>query len=203
MNARALVSKLSVILGAMLFLAPVIWAAEDKPTEEENTILKLVLKQPYDDGGYTVVSSKTYLFNGSGSDTYKQFKERKKYIVDGLQTNGVSLAKLVDRLFERNKKSEQLTIESSLKDGYLIDADHKYEAYFKKDGGGWKKWHTENPKAHGSTTVSLPIYDQKTGLFLIYMGFQSGPLAGEGFVILFRFKDGELKELNRVMMWIS
>jgi hypothetical protein len=96
-----------------------------------------------------------------------------------------------------------LTIESSVKDGYLIDFDKKYEKYFEKGGGGWDKWYKENPKAHGSTTVSLPVYDQKAGLVLVYMGTQSHWLAGSGWVILYRYQNGELKELNRAIMYIS
>ena len=85
----------------------------------------------------------------------------------------------------------------------MIDFDGKYKKYFKNDGGGWEKWYKENPKAHGSTTVSLPVYDRKTGCVLEYKGTQSHWLAGSGWVILYKYEKGELKEINRVMLWIS
>jgi hypothetical protein len=193
--------RLATIFVALLVLASTTWAADSNSTEENNTILKLVLKHSFDDGGYTVVSPDTG-FHG-GEDSAKEIKERKQYILDNLQTNGVSLGKLVDRLFEQNKKSVRLTIESSLKDGYLIDSGRKFDKYFEKGGGGWDKWYKENPKAHGSTTVSLPVYDKAAGLVLVYTGTQSHWLAGSGYVILYQYKNGELTEINRVMMWIS
>jgi len=85
----------------------------------------------------------------------------------------------------------------------VIDYDGKFANYFKEDGGGWEKWYKENPKAHGITTVSLPAYDPKTGLVLLYMGTQVHWLAGSGRVILYSYEKGELKELKRLEMWIS
>jgi hypothetical protein len=179
-----------------------VWAADNNATEEENTILALVLKRSYTDGGYTVVAPENGFSPMAGDDS-NEIKQSKKYVAERFQTNGVALTKLVDRLFERNRKPVRLTIKSSPKDGYLIDFDGKYQKYFEKDGGGWEKWYKENPKAHGSTQVSLPVYDQKTGLVLVYTGTQSHWLAGSGWIILYRYEKGGLKELNKVMMWIS
>jgi hypothetical protein len=72
-----------------------------------------------------------------------------------------------------------------------------------KDGGGWEKCYKETPKAHGNTTVSIPVYDKKTGIVLVYMGTQSHWLAGSGWIIAYEYKEGKLKEMKRVMLWIS
>ncbi|MGA3283734.1 MAG: hypothetical protein ABSD57_04660 [Verrucomicrobiota bacterium] len=195
-------TRLSTVLVALVLAAANVWAAGDKMTEQEGTILALVLRQSYTDGGYTVVSPEAGLSHMDAGDS-KEVKDSKKYIRDHLQTNGVDVAKLVDRLFERNKKAVRLSIKSSPKDGYIVDYDGKYEKYFKKDGGGWERWYKENPNAHVSTTVSLPIYDEKSGLVLVYKGIQTHWLAGSGWMILYRYEKGELKELKKVMMWIS
>jgi len=187
---------------ALALAATGAWAAEAKATDEENTILTLVLKRPYADGAYTVVHPDTGMSH-MGGDGAKEIKQSKMYIAERLQTNGIIVTKLVDRLFERNEKPVRLTLKSSPKDGYVIDFDGKYKKYFKNDGGGWEKWYKENPKAHGSTTVSLPVYDRKTGCVLEYKGTQSHWLAGSGWVILYKYEKGELKEINRVMLWIS
>lgn len=187
---------------ALVLAAAGIRAADDNPTEEENTILTLVLKRSYTDGGYTIVAPETG-WSHMRSDNPEEMRQTKKYIAEHLQTYGVAAAKLIDRLFERNKKPVRLTIKSSPKDGYLIDFDGKYRKYFEKDGGGWEKWYKENPKAHGYTCVSLPVYDQKSGLVLVYVGTQVHWLAGSGSVILYRYKNGKLKELKEVMIWIS
>ena len=197
MNRRA-----AIAFVACLLPTSVVWAADNKATEAENKILALVLKRSFPDGGFTVVAPETG-FTRLESDDAKGIRQSKNYIAEHLRTNGIVVSKLVDRLFERNKQPVQLTLVSSQKDGYVIDLDGKFASYFKKDGGGWKKWYKENPKAHGSTTVSLPIYDQKAGLVLVYTGTQSDWLAGTGWVILYRYKNGELKEINKVMMWIS
>lgn len=178
-----------------------IWAGDNKPTDLENTILTLVLKRTYPDHGYTVVNSGARLFHFEKDS--KSIKESKEYIRKELKNKEVDQARLVERLFERNKQALRLSIKSSEKDGYIFDYDGKYAAYFEKDGGGWVKWYQENPKAHGNTTVSLPVYDAKSGLVLVYTGSQTHWRAGSGWVILYKYEKGELKELKRVMMWVS
>lgn len=103
----------TAIAFVVLALAPTgVCAADNNATEEENTILTLVLKRSYTEGGYTVVDPETRLSH-MDSDDPKEIKQTKKYIVEQLQTNGVVVTKLVDRLFERNKKPVRLTIKSS------------------------------------------------------------------------------------------
>lgn len=194
--------RLSKVLVALVLAAAGVWAADNKPTDQENTILALVLKRPYADGGYTVVCPEARLFHMDVDDS-EQVKQSKKYIREHLQTNGVDVARLVDRLFERNKQPVRLSIKSSPEDGYIVDYDGKYQKYFEKDGGAWERWYKKNPNAHGSTTVSLPVYDEKSGLVLVYKGTQMHWLAGAGWIILYKYEKGELKELKKVMMWIS
>jgi len=198
-------TRLLTVLVALVLTAENVWAAEeanDKMTAQEGIILALALQQSYTDGGYTVVSPEARLSHMDFGNS-KEVKDSKKYIRDHLQTNGVNVAKLVDRLFERNKRDVRLSIKSSPKNGYIVDYDGKYGKYFEKNGGGWEKWYKENPNAHGSTAVSLPVYDEKNGLVLVYKGTQSHWLAGSGWIILYRYEKGELKELKKVMMWIS
>jgi hypothetical protein len=191
---------LLVFMGSIV-TATNVWAAEGKSTEQENNFLTLVLKRSYPDGGYTVVSPEAKLSHMDIRDSQK-IEQSKKYITEHLNTTGLEVAELVDLLFERNRNAARLSIKSSPEDGYIID-DGKYEKYFEKDGGGWDRWYKENPKTHGSTTVSLPVYDEKSGLVLVYRGTQTQWLAGSGWVILYRYEKGTLKELNKVMMWIS
>jgi len=202
LSGRTMNTILSAVFMALVLAATSVWAAEDKATEQENSLLYLVLKRSYPDGGYTVVSPKARFSDHPIARSAQEIEKSKKSITEHLKTNGVPVAKLVDRLFERNKKKVRLSLESSPKNGYVID-DGKYEKYFEKDGGGWDKWYKENPKAHGTTTVSLPVYDQKAGLVLVYMATVTRGLAGSGWVILYRYEKGELKELNKVRMWIS
>jgi len=186
---------------ALLLTTAGLCAAGNEPTNEENAILALVLKRSFRDGGYTIVAADSGLFVGTGNP--KETSYTQDYLRKRLETNGIVVKRLVTDLFERNKKPVRLTLKSAPKDGYVIDYDGKFANYFKEDGGGWEKWYKENPKAHGITTVSLPAYDPKTGLVLLYMGTQVHWLAGSGRVILYSYEKGELKELKRLEMWIS
>lgn len=160
----------------------------------------MVLKAFNRDGGYTLVDPRT-VSPADSKDPKGVMGEM--YISEHLQTNGVFVAGLVERLFERNAKPVRLTLKSSPQDGYEIDSDARYEKYFKKHGGGWEKLYKENPKVHSITTVSLPAYDQKTGLVLVYIATSSNWLAGTGCVVLYKYENGKLKELNRVTMWVA
>jgi hypothetical protein len=198
---------------------------EEKPVED-SLLLSLVLKRSYKEDryavltpqtvidhsvikepkaqkvGYTVVAPQTS-FDYFIIDESKAFEYTKKYILENMKIDNYDFSRLVDLLFERNKLPVSLSLKSSPKDGYIIDYDGKYNKYFEKDGGGWEKLYKENPKADSRTTVSLPAYDRKTNIFLVYIGTQRHGLSGSGYVIAFEYKNGKLKELARVMLWIS
>ena len=69
--------------------------------------------------------------------------------------------------------------------------------------GGWEKLYRENPKARGMVEISLPAYNEKSDLVLVYVGIQFHELFGHGWLILYRFNDGELGELIRQGVWVS
>ena len=122
-------------------------------------------------------------------------------------TNAV-VAWLVDQLFERNKmsgtkKAPQLSLASSATNGYVVDYDSKYGKYFRNDGGSWARFYGENPKARGIVTISLPAYDDKTGLALVYRGTHEHGLRGWGEVILYKYEKGKLRKLNSTTLWIA
>jgi len=183
---------------ALVFVSTISLASENETTEEDIKVLALVLKRSYPDGGYTVVSPATgFIFTDS-----QGIKHRKKFIMEHLKPpNDIAISRLIDQLSERNEKSVRLSLRSSPENGYLIDYEGKYSKYFKENGGGWKKWYEENPEAHGMTVVSLPAYNKKLQLVLVFLGNLSDELAGKGCVILYRFKNGALTELATVVLW--
>jgi hypothetical protein len=189
LDGQAVNTTVSAVFVALVLVATSAWAAEDKATEQENSLLTLVLKRSYPDGGYTVVSPEARF-------EVDEIEKTKKHIMLFLDGHGVAVAKLVDRLFERNKKAVRLSIKSSPKDGYVMDN------YF-RDGGSWETWPRDHPRAHGFTTVSLPVYDQEAGLVLVYEGTQTAGLSGGGWVVLYKYEKGELKELSRARLWVS
>ena len=127
------------------------------PTTDE--ILSLVLQHSFKDGGFTVVDPDTEVRHleriAKDMGVIEEMLDLKYY-------------GLVEKLFEKNKKSSRLSLKSDPAKGYVIDYDGKFKRYFEKDGGGWEQWYRENPNAHGITSVSLPVFDEKSGTVLVY-----------------------------------
>ena len=128
----------------------------------------------------------------------KKSKKETESIEDvfDLQGNG-----LVDKFFGKNKKSSRLSLKSDPSRGYVIDYDGKFRRYFEKGEGGWKQFYKENPNAHGRISISLPAFDEKSGLVLVYKGTWDNWRLGRGYLILYKYKDGKLKEVKRIEIW--
>lgn len=159
---------------------------------DDNTLLALVLREEFSDGEYTIVSPYASI-DGSLADEYFM----------PVQVEGYEIWPLIERLVEKNKHPTRLTLESSCDDGYVVDYEDEHERYFSENGGGWEKWREDNPSARGLTTVSLPLYDDKTGYLLVYIATTSHYLAGRGDLNIFRLVDGRPKMVGRIMLWVS
>lgn len=192
-------TRIFTFLLPLLLAVVSVQAADEIPTDQEMAILGLVLKTHYVDGGYTVVSPEADL----DVRAHAEVDKTKKRIIESLEKAGFEVATLVEKLFERNKNRIRLSLKSSPQSGYVVDYDGKYEKYFRPDGGGWEKFYKENPVARGRTKVSLPVHDEKAGVVLVYKGTQTHGRAGSGSVILYKYEQGGLKELAKVMIWIS
>jgi len=169
-------------------------AGETKSSPTTDEILSLILQHSFEDVGFTVVDP----------DTEVRHLERIAKDMGVIEVMlDLKYYGLVEKFFEKNKKSSRLSLKSDLSKGYVIDYDGKFRRYFEKDGGGWEQWYKENPIAHGMTCVSLPVFDERSGLVLVYRGGQSNRLAGGGFLIVYKYKDGKLEFIKSHMIWIS
>jgi len=201
--------KVSLCFIGLFLISMSIWvvfAVKDnaeviKADKEEDNIHSLVLRKLYKkDGGFRVVAPNTGL--GITGHFDKRFNLREKIRQD-IKLPEQRLSFLLDRLFEKNKNAVPLSIKSNPSTGYLIDFDGKFRKYFKANGGGWDRWYKENPKAHGLTTISRPVYDIRSGMVLIYIGTQQHWLHGAGYVVLYEYKNGELIKMAETMVWVS
>ena len=168
----------------------------------DTVLLSLILQRRYEDGGFTVVAPTTTL-SPLSLDNAHDLAKLTHYVKDTLKTSGATIDELLKNLIEKNKRPVKLQLKSSPRHGYVIDYDGTYEKYFEDEGGGWAQWYEENPKAHGWTRVSLPAYDERSGLVLVCKGTQAHWLAGSGFLILYKYSDGTLEVRGRVLLWIS
>ena len=179
------------------------WAADSQATNSDNTILAFALTDSYPGAGFVVVRPKAELDNVDVA----QAQDIKDSLGFGASssTNAV-VALLVDQLFERNKmsgtrKATRLSLASSATNGYVVDHEGKYGRYFQNDGGSWPLFYLENPKVRGIVTVSLPAYDEKTGLVVVYRGTHKHGLEGWGEAILYQYQNGKLKKLRSMLLW--
>jgi hypothetical protein len=202
---RPMNQTFSVILMAAALAVASAWAADNQATNLDNTILALALTDADAGGGFVVVRPTAELDGVNVGEA--------QYIKDSLSRGAdpstkALVAVLVDQLFERNKmsgtkKATQLSLASSATNGYVVDYDGKYGNYFRNDGGSWPRFYEENPKARGIVTVSLPAYDEKTGLAVVYKGTHVHGLQGRGELILYKYEQGKLKKLNSTTLWIA
>jgi hypothetical protein len=187
---------------ALLVFAGAGFAQDLRSDEKDNALLDQLLQQEFKGGGFTVVDPLTTL-STLKKEKPEDLARSREYVIQGIKIEGYDMGPLFDQLIKKNQKPVRLTLKSSPENGYLMDYDGKFESYFKSDGGGWEKWHKENPMSQGWTRVSLPAYDNKAGIVLLYLGTQYDWLAGSGYLIAYQYTDGKLKELGRVMLWIS
>ena len=195
----------SVTLMAVALTVASGWAADNQATNLDNTILALALADAYTNEDYVVVHPKAEL-DSVGAARLNIL--RTHWAVAVRPGTNMVIGSLVDQLFERNKGSGtrqavRLTLGSSLTNGYVVDHEGKYGNYFRNDGGSWPRLYEENPKVRGMVTVSLPAYDEKTGLVVLYKGTHEHGLQGRGEVILYRYESGKLRKLKSITLWRS
>jgi hypothetical protein len=193
MRNLAILASLMTLLGG---------CAQSSNVPSDEVLIAHVLERRYDDRGFTVVDPETtmsHLVEKSEAPAL-----RREYLRAQLAQAGFAAGPLVDSLFNKNLSPVRLSLKSDPERGYVFDHDGRFRRYFDAvDGRGWERWYEQNPKAHGYTRVSLPAYDQASGLLLIYIGTQEHWLDGAGFLKLYRFKDGTLSEVWSAGVWIS
>jgi hypothetical protein len=191
-------------------------ATSRKVPNQSRELFPALLSADATPGRFTVVRPVTEFGFGDlqTKDDVEKFKRRVK---DSFESAGISVDHLVDDLFEVNKRSIPIDVRSDVDRGYFIDRKDEYSAYFKGNrasimgnsagmedyGGGWERLYKEHPNAMGITSISIPVYDKKEGIVLVYQGTQWHWLAGLGCVVTYEFNKGQLKQTAAVRWWIS
>ena len=185
---------------------------EETLDTEDNRIISLVLSEFFGDKpGYRVVDPQLALpYIGTSAEDRKHFGG---WIQEGLflpylQTNPAPsqigedyFADFVDRFLLKNTDLGRLTLESSPQEGYYIDYDSKFDRYFESDQeAGWRRMGFCRPSV-GMADVSLPLYDEETGLIIIYLGTWDAPIVGSGYIFLLQMQEGELWVISSVLVW--
>ncbi len=189
----------TLLVCMILFAAAFSHFDEARADDQDDAILTKALMLKSKVEGVTAVAPMTYVY---GQDS-KDLASTRKYIKERFPVANYDIARLFDTLMEKNRISVRLTLPSSPEKGFIIDYDGTFKKYFEKGGGGWEQWHKDNPTLRGHTTVSLPAYDPETGFVLLYIATQSEPLSGSGYILLYKYSEGNLREISRAMLWVS
>jgi hypothetical protein len=176
-------------------------------TVADEAILRLVLLASRPDSGYAVIVPTTgfgdFGFEGMRNRAdVKSVEARKTNICENFLCQGYDISSLLDTFIVRNSSVSQIKLESCVESGYLIDHDKAHVNYFQRNRmPSWKEWHQDHPKAYGLMQVSLPACDAASGFCLVFVGTLRYELAGVGYLILYRYEAGMLKELSRQLLW--
>jgi hypothetical protein len=197
---RKSVVQFVMAMALILVIASFSRAGEAPLEEQENVILATILQQGHENHGFIVVDPMTTHVGPHGGSDPSRIKGR---LAKESGLEGYDPSPLVDRLFDRNKTPQHLKLESHPEKGYLIDYRGRFARYFEGKGGGWDAWHRDHPEAHGHVRVTLPAYDEKEGIVLIYMDTQSDRLAGAGALYVYKYENGYLRQLARITLRIS
>ena len=154
---------------------------------KENKYLSIILEDYYGgDNSYTVLRPETVTYYWTyHQDDIQKYKDNLLMNFSGLDQDCSSL---IDRFFELNKEPVKLILKSSAGDGYYIDYDGTFVRYFGKGGGGWIRWRLSHPAARDFSDVTIPAYDENTGLILVHMGSTYGSLGGSAVSICINMK---------------
>ena len=168
--------------------------------EEYNKIITLILTQYSEEaasrGCYNIVNSQASLGHGMSVSEENIQNKFIKY--------GYDYSRLVEALFERNTTDVILDIPSSPESGYIIDYDETYIYSGQSwDPTFWENLRRDNPDVSEIIEISLPVYDPKTGIVLLYFAPSRGPLYGFGSISAYEYENGEIKLITRVGLWES
>lgn len=150
------------------------------------------------DGRYDVVMAETIAVPTWADDPGMAY-DAKDFIVSGFRKTGADAGALLDRLYQANAKSVHLALPAAQQAGYIVD-DGSYAKYFEFGGGGWKRLRQEHSQAANLVRYSRPVYDEATGLFLVYVRADAME-GGRGAFVLYRNENGALKLVDIERLW--
>lgn len=82
-------------------------------------------------------------------------------------------------------------------------SEEELHKYFGEGGTSWDGFHKDFPNAHGIGGFSRVAFNGDHSLALFYTSYTCGGLCGNGNYVLMKKINGEWKETNSAMAWIS
>jgi hypothetical protein len=195
----ALLVAVGFVGGALVHMTGTAPHSAERLTDGETRMLAQVAAHRSADGHYNVLMPETITVPLWAHDPGMAFDAR-DFMVTAFRKQGVDAGVLLDRLYQVNAKSVRLSLSSAPLDGYLVD-DGTYDKYFQFGGGGWSKLHEEHGQVASIVRYSRPVYDEATGLFLVYRRTDTAS-GGSGEFLLYRNGSGTLKQVGAEQLWV-
>lgn len=181
--------------------------AYDRPSDNE--IIIGVLKQEKEDGKILkdvllLVRPKLILCSDLLEATDKEKAHYVAELNDSFKNKEYHFKDLLEVLIRRNRKPRTLSIKSDLLHGYIIDYNNKYErAKEILDEDVWNKCQKKDNYKICVVEYSLPAYDPETNIILIYTQTRCGAKAVWAGLNVYRYVNGKVVYLSRILLWYS
>lgn len=141
---------------------------------------------------------------------YSSLRNYSKQDMKGLSERLQSIAKDTDcdfedllmELIERNEKPVRLTVKSDPSKGIYMDYKGIYNRNASSNWKNWMEWCQKN-SVSSVHAVSLPAYDPSSGIVLIYVVNNNGPLAASGGLVMYKYENGKVTHIGGMALWIS
>lgn len=139
-------------------------------------------------------------------ERYSDFavKELGRKMDDRLKLPDYSIVPLLHELFKLNRFQADISFASNKEAGYVVLTEDPMENMEGDARERWDQFYLQYPDADGITWVSIPVIDRERGILVYYKGVVGHPLAGNGWIIVYKIdQDDQLVELLKWMVWLS
>jgi hypothetical protein len=141
--------------------------------------------------GFMILEPVTDLCNIWGEYLFEE------YTIEELNLPDYDIQPLLDSFCLHNDSRIQLSLKTDTIKGYYVNLGKSIEMEQPIKG------RSDFPGSFGVIKVSIPAYDEVQNITLVYVEKGFGVLLEIGELVLYKYENGSLIELKRVMLWQS
>lgn len=119
------------------------------------------------------------------------------YVKKEFRRQGYKFDSVIEDLYARNRVRVTLDIQSDMSGAYFID----HEGLIKKYSGNPKTLRNDNPQFHSWMEISIPVYDEKAGVVLIFRTIYRNLDNADGSVVAYRYEGENLEYIAMVPLY--
>jgi hypothetical protein len=138
--------------------------------------------------------------NKTGERFTDSGEQRWDYIESGLAPIS---RQTIDDFKQKNAQPSDIENKVTLSNKVTLISEAEVDKFFGEGGGWWKAFYQKYPNSPGLITFSNVGLNHEMTQALLYVGWQSDGLSGEGNYVLLSKSNGAWKVERKVMTWIS